>query len=181
MPSLAARYLADVSFVAGNSGTSLAPRLRTVSRARSPHSTVSRRLASSHGRSPSQNTVTRRGRSLPMRSLATHVALSLEDEAFQDVLSQSHGLPLSTGHGVSVYDESLKAASPLRSPPPGPPSPRFDWRLRATSRATARSGGLQPSQGGIDSRKYIKRVIPQHLEIQPGERFHQEVKAYEAR
>lgn len=181
MPSLAARFWADVSFVVGNSGTSLTPRLRTASRARSPRSTVSRRLSSSHGRSPSQNTVTRRGRSPPKRSLATHVSRSFEDEAFQDVLSRSHGLPLSTGHGVSDCDESLKAASPLRSPPPGPPSPRFDWRLRATSRAAASSGGLQPSHDGTNSRTYTKRVIPQHLEIQPGERFHQEVNAYEAR
>ena len=178
MPGLAARLWADVSFAVGNSGTSLTPGLRTASRAPSPCSAVSRRVSSScHGRVHSQNIVTDRGRSPPKRSLATHVATarSLEDEAFQDVLSQSHG------HLPHVYDESLKAASPLRSPPPGPPSPRFDWRLRATSRAAARSGGLQPSPDGTDSRTYIKRVIPQHLEIQPGERFHHEVNAYEDR
>ncbi len=183
MPGLAARFWADVSFVVGNSGTSLTPGLRTASKARNPRSAVSRRVSSSHGRLHSQNIVTGRGRSPPKRSLATHVATarSWEDEAFQDVLSQSHGQLPSTGHGVSVYDESLKAASPLRSPPPDPPSHRFDWRLRATSRAAARSGGLQPSRDGTDSRTYIRRVIPQHLEIQPGERFHHEVNAYENR
>ena len=178
MPSLAARLWADVSFVVGNSGTS---RLRTASKSRTSRSAVSPRSVPS---SPlhSQN-ITRRGRSPPKRTLATHAAAarSLEDEAFQDLLSRSHELPHSTGHGVSVCDESLKAASPLRSSPPGPPPPRFDWRLRATSRAAARSGSLQPSHDATDSRTYIKRVMPQHLEIQSGERFHHEVNAYEER
>ncbi|KAF8272687.1 P-loop containing nucleoside triphosphate hydrolase protein, partial [Lactarius quietus] len=58
---------------------------------------------------------------------------------------------------------------------------RFDWRLRTTSRAAARSGSLQPSHDATDSRTYIKRVIPQHLDIQSGERFHHEVNAYEER
>ncbi|KAH8977191.1 P-loop containing nucleoside triphosphate hydrolase protein [Lactarius hatsudake] len=181
MPGLAARFWADVSFVVGNSGTSLTPGLRTASKTRSPRSTVSRRA--SYGCLHSQNIVKGRGRSPPKRSLATHVATarSWEDEAFQDALSQSHRLPPSTEHGVSVYDESLKAASPLRSPPPEPLSPRFDWRLRATSRAVTRSGGLQSSHDGANSRAYVKRVIPQHLEIQSGEPFHHEVNAYENR
>ncbi|KAH9033101.1 hypothetical protein EDB85DRAFT_1147860 [Lactarius pseudohatsudake] len=181
MPGLAARFWADVSFVVGNSGTSLTPGLRTASKTRSPRSTVSRRA--SYGCLHSQNIVTARGRSPPKRSLATHVATSRswEDEAFQDALSQSHGLLPSTEHGVSVYDESLKAASPLRSPPPEPLSPRFDWRLRATSRAATRSGGLRSSHDGANSRAYIKRVIPQHLEIQSGEPFHHEVNGYENR
>ena len=176
MPSLAARFWADV---VGSSGTSLTPRLRTASNAPSRRS-----VSSSHGCSSSlhsQNIVTRRGRSSPKRSLATHVERSFEDEAFQDVLSRAHGLHPSMGHGISVYDESLKAASPLRSPLPGPPSPRFDWRLRATSRAAARSGGLQPSHNGTNSQAYLKRVVPQHLDLQQGERFHHEVKAYEER
>lgn len=175
MPSLAARLWADVSF-----GPSLTPGLRTASNAPSPRSALSRRVSSSHGRLHSQNIVTGRGRSPLKRSLATHATTtrSLEDEAFQDVLSRSHGqLPLAD---YGVY-ESLKAASPLRSPPPGPPSPRFDWRLRATSRAATRSGVLQPSRDGTDSPTYLKRVIPQHVELQSGERFHHEVKAYEDR
>ena len=176
MPSLAARFWADV---VGNSSTSLT---RTASKPRSPRSAVSLRRVSSSA----QNIVTRRRRSPPKRSLATHAARALEDEAFQELLlSQSHGLPPLTGRGVSLhdksYDESLKAASPLRSPPLDPPSPRFDWRLRATSRATAKSVGLRPLHGGTDSRTYIRRVIPQHTEIQPGARFHQEVNAYEER
>jgi hypothetical protein len=176
MPRLASRFWADV---VGNSGTSLTPRLRTASNAPSRRS-----VSLSHGRSSSlhsQNIVTRRGRSPPKRSLATHVERSFEDEAFHDVLSRAHGLHPSMGHEISVYDESLRAASPLRSPLPGPPSPRFDWRLRATSRAAARSGSLQPSNDRTDSRTYIKRVVPQHLDIQQGERFHHEVKAYEER
>jgi hypothetical protein len=173
MPNLAARLWADVSFAVGNSGTSLTPGLRTASKAPSPRSPVSRRVSSPrHGRLHSQNIVSGRARSPPKRSLATHAATarSLEEEAFQDMLSQSH-------RHRHVYDESLKAASPLRSP--GPPSPRFDWRHRATSRTAA--SGLQPSHDGTDSRKYIKRVVPQHLEIQPGERFHHEANAYEDR
>lgn len=174
MPGLAARFLA-----VGGSGTSLTPGLRSASKTRTPRSAVSQR--SLH----SQNiVVTGRRRSPPKRSLATHAATarSLEDEAFQDVFSQSHGhLPLTEVYDESVYDESLKAASPLPSPPLGSPSPRFDWRLRATSRAAARSGGLQPSRDGTDSRTYIKRVVPQHVEIQPGERFHHEANAYENR
>ncbi|KAI9435605.1 hypothetical protein H4582DRAFT_662868 [Lactarius indigo] len=181
MPCLAARFWADVSSVVGNSGTSLTPGLRTASKTRSPHSTVSRRA--SYGRVHSQNIVTGRGRSPPKRSLATHIATtrSWEDEAFQDALSRSHGLLPLVEHGVSVYDESLKAASPLRSPPPDPLSPRFDWRLRATSRAAARRGSLQSSRDGANSRAFIKRVVPQHLEIQPGEPFHHAVNAYENR
>jgi hypothetical protein len=178
MPSMVARLWTDVSFAVGNSSTSLT---RTASKARSPRSAVSPRRVSSSA----HNIVPRRRHSPPRRSLATHAARALEDEAFQELLSQSHGLPPSTGRGVSVYDESydqsLKAASPLRSPPLGPPSPRFDWRLRATSRAAAKGVGLQPSHGETDSRTYIKRVIPQHAEIQSGERFHHEVNAYEER
>jgi hypothetical protein len=173
IPSMAARFLSDVSFVVGSSGTSLT---RAASNARSPRSAMS-----------AQNIVRRRRHSPPKRSLATHAArarLALEDEAFQELLSQSHGLPPLAGRGVPVYDESydesLKAASPLRSPF-GPPSPRFDWRLRATSRAAAKGVGLQPSHDGTNSRTYIKRVIPQHAEIQSGERFHREVNAYEER
>ncbi len=168
MPSLAAR------FRVGGSGTSLAVSsgLRTVSKTRG----VSRRVSSLHP----QNI---HGRSPPERSLATQVATprSLEDEAFQDMLARSHRQLLSTEHGVSSHDESLRAASPLPSSPLDPPSPRFDWRLRATSRAAARSGVLRPSRDGTNSRTYVKRVIPQHVEIQPGERFHHEVNAYENR
>jgi hypothetical protein len=175
MPSLAARLWADVSFAVGSSGTSLTPGLRTASKVPSSRSAVSRTGSSSHrGRLRSQNIATGHSRSPHKRPLATHAATarSLEDEAFQDALSLSHG---------HVYDVSLKAASPLRSPPLSPPSPRFDWRLRATSRSAARSDGLQPSRDGTDSRTYMKRIIPQHLEIQSGERFHHEVNAYEDR
>ena len=175
MPSLAARFWVDV---VGNSSTSLT---RTATKARSPRNAASPRRVSSSA----QNTVPHRRRSPPKRSLATHAARALEDEAFQELLSQSHELPPLTGRGVSLYgesyDESLKAASPLRSPPLDPPPPRFDWRLRATSRAAAKGVGLQPPQGGTDSRTYIRRVIPQHAEIQPGARFHHEVNAYEER
>ncbi|KAI9512155.1 P-loop containing nucleoside triphosphate hydrolase protein [Russula earlei] len=107
---------------------------------------------------------------------------SWEDEAFQDVMlsrpqRQLIPLPLKEGD-ISVHVESLRAASPLWSTVPGRSLPRFDWRHRAPSRL--------PSQGNTHralygAKAYVKRLMPPHLEIQPGERFHHEVRAYEDR
>jgi hypothetical protein len=128
-------------------------------------------------------------RSSHRRLLATHPSkgrashdLSWEDEALQDmILSSSRQSYPGSGKGVDfVHDESLRAASPLRSPTHGSSSPRFDWRRRATSRAPQRDRH-KISGHGKDAKRYIKRLMPQQLEIEPGERFHQEVKAYEDR
>jgi hypothetical protein len=56
---------------------------------------------------------------------------------------------------------------------PLPPSQRSDWRLRATSR-TKRTQ-LLDARG---HRRYIRRVAPPYMQVQPGEQFHEEIQAY---
>ncbi|KAH9976642.1 AAA domain-containing protein [Lactifluus volemus] len=59
-------------------------------------------------------------------------------------------------------------ASPLRSSVASDRSPRFDWRLRAPSRA--------PASRNKTSRAVRQARVPQHFEIEPEARFHNEVK-----
>ena len=110
---------------------------------------------------------------------------SWEEEALQDAISsrsQRQGFPVPLKEcGVSTHDESLRAASPLRSSAPGYLAPRFDWRRRAMSRAPSLGHGHKFSRDGKDAHTHIKRLVPQQLEIQPGDRFYHEVKAYEDR
>jgi hypothetical protein len=107
---------------------------------------------------------------------------SWEDEALQDAMlsrSQRQCLPVSLkGCGVSVHDESLRAASPLHSSVSGYSAPRFDWRRRAMSRA---AHGHKSSCDGKHKQTHSKRLVPQQRDIQPGGRFYHEVKAYEDR
>ncbi|KAG1852645.1 P-loop containing nucleoside triphosphate hydrolase protein [Suillus tomentosus] len=56
---------------------------------------------------------------------------------------------------------------------PLPPSQRSDWRLRATSRTNR----TQLSDGQRH-RRYIRRVIPPHIQVQQGEPFFEEIQAY---
>jgi hypothetical protein len=89
------------------------------------------------------------------------------------VISQQH-VSLKEERGISIHDQSLRTASPLHSIGPDHPTPRFDWRRRALSRAPYRSHGK-------DTQTRVKRVVPQQPEIEPGGRFYHEVKAYENR
>lgn len=140
----------------------------------------------------SRNSVVKHGRSSHHRWLATHTTagcashdLSWEDEAVQDMmlsLQRRQAFPVpSKGNDISIQGESLRAASPLRSSSPDHPTPRFDWRRRAPSRAPSQGNIHKLSRDGEDVQAHIKRLIPQHLGIQPGERFYHEVKAYENR
>jgi len=200
--NLATRFWADVRFVFRNSGKPFqkSPPVKTVptSRRRKADGTQGvmfkrtyspcRFSASSHSR-----TSVAKNESSHRRWLTTDTAKmvyasehdrSWEDEALQDVvLSQTrrHAFPVPLNEcDIFIHDESLRAASPLRSPATDCPLPRFDWRRRAASR---------PSQGrthrlscdGKEPRRHIKRLIPPHLEIQPDERFYHELKAYEDR
>lgn len=83
--------------------------------------------------------------------------------------------------GVSVHDETLRAASPLHSSAPGYSAPRFDWRRRAASRSPSQGHAHKFSCDDKNIQTHIKRLVPQQLEIQPGKRFYHEVKAYEDR
>ena len=54
-----------------------------------------------------------------------------------------------------------------------PPTQRSDWRLRATSRTKCTRS--RDAQG---HRRYIKRVAPPYMQVQPGEPFYEEIQAY---
>jgi hypothetical protein len=96
--------------------------------------------------------------------------------------SQRQGFPVLLEEcGVSVQDESLRAASPLRSSAPGCSAPRFDWRHRAASRSPSQGHGHKLSCDRESAQTHVKRLVPQQLEIQPGGRFYHEVNAYEDR
>ena len=123
---------------------------------------------------------TYQGRWLALQKRYSSYDRSWEDEALQDAMlsrSQRQGLPVKEC-GVSVQDETLRAASPLHSSVSGYSVPRFDWRRRAMSRA---AHGHKSSCDGKHAQTYIKRLMPQQRDIQPGERFYHEVKAYEDR
>jgi hypothetical protein len=185
MPNLATRFWADVRFVFRHSGTLLRASESTTSQGTSTPRTFS---ASSRSRNP----IKKHGRPPPTRSLATRTATACathyrtwQEEALQDMMlswPQHQSFRVSSPEdNISVREESLRAASPLRSPPSDHSRPRFDWRLRASSRAPALRNGHKISRDGKETQSHVKRVIPQHPEIQSGERFHDEVKAYEDR
>lgn len=197
--NLATRFWADVRFVFRNSGKPLraSPHVKTAlsrwPKANGVPGVMLHRAYSScrfSASSRSRTSLIKHERSSHRRRLATHSAmacashdLSWEEEALQDMIlsSSSRQDHLEPWKGVgSVRDESLRAASPLRSPAQGSPSPRFDWRRRATSRAPQRDRH-EISGDRKDTKGYIKRLMPQQLDIEPGKRFHQEVKAYEDR
>jgi hypothetical protein len=177
MPSMAARFWADVSFAVGNSGTSLTPAPDSVEGPKSSQRGVSRRVSSSCTKHRYASWA------LPTQAITgdPRSTRSLEDEAFQDVLSQSHGLPPSTGRGcLSMMNPSKQRRHFVRHRPAllllvstgdlGPHRVQLPGAVASSHRTTR-----------TDSRTYIKRVVPQHLEIQSGERFHHEVNAYEER
>jgi len=58
---------------------------------------------------------------------------------------------------------------------PLPPSQRSDWRLRATSRTNRAQLQNLDAQG---HRRYIKRVAPPYMQVQPGESYYEEIQAY---
>lgn len=123
---------------------------------------------------------TSQGRWLASQKRYTSYDRSWEDEALQDAMlsrSQRQGLPVKEC-GVPVHEETLRAASPLHSSVSGYPARRFDWRRRAMSRATH---GHKSSCDRKHAQTYIKRLVPQQRDIQPGGRFYHEVKAYEDR
>lgn len=139
--------------------------------------------------SRSRDSAMKYGRPSHRRWLATYSEMgdasydpSLEDEALQDMFSSPRQGLSEPSKGVGfVHDEALRAASPLRSPPPGLSTPRFDWRRRAISRAPPRGNRHEISRDGKDAQGHVKRLMPQQHEIRPGGRFHQEAKAYEDR
>jgi hypothetical protein len=186
MPNLATRFWADVRFVFSHSGNPLRASPRAAS-----HACIPRRLSAS---SDPSNSVTRHSWPSSRRFLATHTATAYtshhrtwEDEALQDVISswpQQQNLRVSSpdeNKSITVRDESLKAASPLQSPVSDCSPPRFDWRLRAPSRAHGTRNDHKTSRDRKGAQSYVKRVIPKQPKIQPGERFHDEVRAYEDR
>jgi hypothetical protein len=197
--NLATRFWADVRFVFRNSGKPLraSPCVKTTlsrwPKANGVPGVMLHRAFSScrfSASSRSRSSLIKYERSSHCRRLVTRSARacaphdpSWEEEALQDMIlsSSSRQDYPEPWNGVGpVRDESLRAASPLRSPAQGSPSPRFDWRRRATSRAPQRDRhGI--SANVKDTKRYIKRLMPQQLEIEPGKRFHQEVKAYEDR
>ena len=194
MFNLATRFWADVRFVFRNSANLFraSPRVKAThrwSRTNGLRFAVFQRTHSSYGfsaSSHSQNSLIRHNwtsrRRWPVSHNATLHDRSWEDEAFQDTIlsrSQRQGFQVPIEErGVSVHDETLRAASPLRSSAPGCPAPRFDWRRRAASRSPSQGHGYKISCCGKNMQTHIKRLVPQQLEIQPGERFYHEVEAY---
>jgi hypothetical protein len=194
---LATRFWADVRFVFRNSGKPVraSPYVKTaLSHWPEPnglpgvmlHRSYSscRLLASSRSGVP----LMKHQRSSDRRRLATHSAmayashdLSWEDEAFQDIIQSSQSRQEPWQGASSVHDESHRAASPLRSSTHGNPSPRFDWRRRATSRAPPQRDRHEICGAAKDKKSYMKRLMPQQLEIESGKPFHQEVRLYEDR
>ncbi|OAX35034.1 P-loop containing nucleoside triphosphate hydrolase protein [Rhizopogon vinicolor AM-OR11-026] len=81
----------------------------------------------------------------------------------------AHAVSLRKPKGLDLPAEDYYSGSSA----PLPPSQRSDWRLRATSR-TNRTQPLD-AQG---HRRYIKRVAPPYMQVQPGESFHEEIQAY---
>ena len=195
MLNLPARFWTDVRFVFRHSGAPLGASLRveptpsqgtefqgTSTPCRLSVLSQSRTFATKHGRpSPSRPTHAATARASPHDR-------AWEDEVLQDTASswpqQQQTVRVSSPEGddIPVRDESLRAASPLRSCAYDR-SPRFDWRLRAPSRTPAlRNDDNKTSRGdGKAKQPYVKRVVPQHFEIEPGARFHDEVRSYEDR
>jgi hypothetical protein len=196
--NLATRFWADVRFVFRNSAGPFraSPRVKATpshwSRTNGLRGAVFQRTyLSCRFSAPSnpRNAVIRYERTFHRRWLASHKAMertfhdrSWEEEAFQDTMlsrPQRQGFPVSLEE--CSRDESLKAASPLRSSSSGSSAPRFDWRRRAASRAPSQDHEHKVSCDGKDAHTHIKRLVPQQLEIPPGGRFYHEVKAYEDR
>lgn len=186
---LATRFWADVRLVFRNSSKPLRESTRVSCRSKTNgfrDATFQRTYSSgrfappSHARSPALS----RGSICHRRWLASRTGAgctshdrSWEEEALQDVMlsqQQDFLVSLKDERGISIHDQSLRTASPLHSFAPNHPTPRFDWRRRALSRAPSRSHGK-------DAQTHVKRVVPQHREIEPGGRFYHEVKAYESR
>jgi len=96
------------------------------------------------------------------------------------------GIPHS--HAFSTGDYAMTAAerewlqeeanSVLCDALDGPPAPRFDWRLRATSRQPIPA--REPDSRG-SHRHYIKRMKPPHTDALNGEPFFDEIQVYQAR
>ncbi|KAI0270758.1 AAA domain-containing protein [Gloeopeniophorella convolvens] len=87
----------------------------------------------------------------------------------------------SANTGGHTLHDTVVTASPFRPPALQPALPRFDWRLRATSRAPARNSSPKPAGRGQVSQPYIKRVTPPQIELLPDQHFYDEVKVYEER
>jgi hypothetical protein len=197
--NLATRFWADVRFVFRNSAKPLHESARVTtpscqSKTNGFWGATFQRTYSSGRFAPTshaRSSVIRHELTRHRRWLASHTVIrytshirSWQEEALRDVmLSQQQGFPVSLKEerGVFIHDESLRTASPLHSFAPDHPTPRFDWRRRAPSRAPSRSHGHRFSCDGKDEQTHVKRVVPQQLEIEPGGRFYHEVKAYEDR
>ncbi len=183
--NLATRFWADVRLVFRNSAKQFlaSPRVESTPSCQSKTNgskgaTFQRAYSSCRFSAPSrpQNSVIRQ--ELICHRRYTSHNRSWEDEALQDAfLSRSQQQDFT----VSLKDESLKTASPLHSFTPDRSTPRFDWRRRALSRAPSQSHGHRLSCEGKDAQTYVKRVVPQHMDIEPGGCFYHEVKAYEDR
>lgn len=62
------------------------------------------------------------------------------------------------------------------------PTPRFDWRMRAASRTRKDLTLAGEDVAKHDpSRRYLRRVAPPQINVQPGQPFYEEINAYSQR
>ncbi|EPQ55806.1 P-loop containing nucleoside triphosphate hydrolase protein [Gloeophyllum trabeum ATCC 11539] len=91
--------------------------------------------------------------------------------AFSSLVDE--GANLSAAEREWLQEDDL---APDTSPALPSNAPRYDWRLRARSRVRQASAPLAPE--GSSPRRALKRIHPPHVEIFPGEPFHDEIQAY---
>lgn len=158
LPILAAKFWADVRFVFANAGAGAPSRSCAPS---APNHSRSRAFLSRRPEAP-RNVLTCARRHASTRAAPPQdSALStfdIENEIF-------HNTP---------YDAQTPAY------PSSSGGSRFDWRLRALSRAR-KPQEKEQQEFGSQPQRATKRVDPQHTTLQLGEPFHDEVAAYEER
>lgn len=80
------------------------------------------------------------------------------------------------GGSMLEAEQLVHNADIQKLPPSLSPTPRFDWRQRAPSQTRPTN-----TAGRIESGKMTKRKMPPPIAVQPGQPFHEEIKAYEDR
>ncbi|KAI0063306.1 P-loop containing nucleoside triphosphate hydrolase protein [Artomyces pyxidatus] len=148
LPTLAAQFWADVRLVFGNAGRSLVGPGPRCPRAVATQAPSNLDAGIAHWR--------------PYATSASNPC-----HYFRSIHQQSSQLPLAPRR-----EQSSSAGTSAALLEQSEDSPRFDWRLKATSRRTA-PHHLRPV--------YKRRVEPQHKPLQPGDAFYDAVEAYQER
>lgn len=102
--------------------------------------------------------------------------------------TQSHFRPSVAAHGAQIHrltpeeEEWLHNSDVLALASSSTPGPRFDWRMRASSRARRDNSAKDNHVAKQDPRKRsIKRLAPSPINVEMGEPFYEEIKAYSNR